>query len=355
MRTTTLLACTGEAYVNRRKGKIIPGYELSLKLAWEGTAPGGGAKGTLAIPYLADENAGDDDLEVRLAAEGDGEADRACKAAAQKTGVPLVRKAVETWVAEMAAGGPGGAGAAPGAAGDAAGAAAAAPPKAAAAAPKAAPPRREEGPGDTHTIRMEERFYCRPSDIFEALTHPGRVRAFTQSDANVSPAPGAPFSLFSGNIEGVNEEMEPGARIVQRWRFRNWPEGVYSRVVITLKEPEYGTTVLSLEQSGVPARDCFGNESVRGCAAAVCACARRRARLTPRLRARCWIPRRRAGSRTSGIASARCSATAREPAGSAGGAPAGLLHARLSDTAHDTTQAIARITWRRSAGSACTP
>jgi activator of HSP90 ATPase len=29
-----LLACTGEAYVNRRKGKIIPGFELAVKVAW---------------------------------------------------------------------------------------------------------------------------------------------------------------------------------------------------------------------------------------------------------------------------------------------------------------------------------
>ena len=45
--TTALLACTGEAYVNRRKGKIIPGYEVTLKLAWEGTCPAGAAKGTV--------------------------------------------------------------------------------------------------------------------------------------------------------------------------------------------------------------------------------------------------------------------------------------------------------------------
>jgi activator of HSP90 ATPase len=268
VRTTALQTCTGEAYVNRRKGKIIAGYELDVKFGWEGTAAGGAtARGTLHLPYIADENADDDDLEVRIAAEGDGEADRACKAAALKHGVPVVRAAVKLWVAEMAAGGPGGAGpseapaAGAAAGGSGAAAAAAAPKPAAAAAPKPLP-RREEGPGDTHTIRMTEKFYCRPSDIFEALTHPGRVRAFTQSDADVSDAPGAPFTLFSGNIHGTNEEMEPGARIVQRWRFRNWPDDVFSRVVITLREPEYGTTMLELEQSGVPSRDRFGNETV---------------------------------------------------------------------------------------------
>ena len=256
----SLLSCTGEAYVNRRKGKIIPGFELAVKVAWEGEAAGTSAKGIVDVPYIGDENAGDDDLEVKVTAEGDGEADRACKAAALKHGVKLVRAAVAIWVKEMAAGGPGGAGPATAEAG--AGGAAA---PAAAAKPAAAPPpkpKREEGPGDTHTIRLEEKFFCRPSDIFEALTVAGRVRAFTQSDCEVSPAPGAPISLFGGNIHGSNEEVEPGRRLVQRWRFRNWPDDVYSRVTITLSEPEYGTTVLLLEQSGVPARDKFGNESV---------------------------------------------------------------------------------------------
>ena len=240
--------------------KAVVSALLSPCLPQEGTAAGASAKGIVDIPYIGDENAGDDDLEVKVTSEGDGEADRACKAAALKHGTKLVRAAVATWVAEMAAGGPGGAGPA---GGEAPGSSAAAAP-AAAAKPAAAPakPKREEGPGDTHTIRLEEKFFCRPSDVFEALTVPGRVRAFTQSDCEVSPAPGAPFSLFGGNIHGSNEDVEPGKRLVQRWRFRNWPDDVYSRVVITLAEPEYGTTVLSLEQSGVPARDKFGNESV---------------------------------------------------------------------------------------------
>ena len=266
VRTGALLSCTGDSIINRRKGKIIPSFELAVKVAWEGTdAAGRSAKGIVDIPYIGDENAGDDDLEVKFTAEGDGEADRACKAAALKHGLQLIRDGVATWVAEMAAGGPGGAG--PAAAADAqhggGGAAAAAPAANKPAAAAAAKPRREESAdGGTHTIRLEEKFYCRPSDIFEALTVAGRVRAFTQSECEVSAAPGAPFSFFGGNIHGSNEEVEPPKRLVQRWRFRNWAADVYSRVVITLAEPEYGTTVLSLEQSGVPARDKFGNETV---------------------------------------------------------------------------------------------
>lgn len=31
-----LLSLTGEAFVNQRKGKLIPSYELELKLEWHG-------------------------------------------------------------------------------------------------------------------------------------------------------------------------------------------------------------------------------------------------------------------------------------------------------------------------------
>ena len=260
------LVLTGEAFVNQRKGKLIPSYELELKLEWSGTAAGKTVKGSVHVPYIADENAGDGDaLEVRVAAQADDELSRACKAAVQKAGVAKVRAAVATWVKEMSAGGPGGAGAPPQPPGDSAA------PKAEklaisgdakpAAAALAAKPS-----GEAHgfaTITQTERFYCRPDDIFEALTHPGRVRAFTQSEADVSPQPGAAFHMFGGNIHGENcADMACPHRISQKWRFRNWPEGVFSHVVMNITEPEHGTTVVTLTQTGVPVADKFGNESV---------------------------------------------------------------------------------------------
>mmetsp|Transcript_19924 Transcript_19924/g.50899 ORF Transcript_19924/g.50899 Transcript_19924/m.50899 type:complete len:94 (-) Transcript_19924:89-370(-) len=35
-KTTKLSSFVGEAYLNTRKGKVIPGYDLVIKLAWEG-------------------------------------------------------------------------------------------------------------------------------------------------------------------------------------------------------------------------------------------------------------------------------------------------------------------------------
>ena len=64
LRTTGVTSLTGEAYVNRRKAKIIAGYEMELKIAYEGEIKVDGevvgtSSGTVHFPYIADENAGD--------------------------------------------------------------------------------------------------------------------------------------------------------------------------------------------------------------------------------------------------------------------------------------------------------
>ena len=68
--------------------------------------------------------------------------------------------------------------------------------------------------------------------------------------------------MFDGNITGETVEYEPGVKIVQRWRFRNWAEGHHSVVTITCREPEPGNTFVDLVQTEVPEADGFGNESV---------------------------------------------------------------------------------------------
>jgi hypothetical protein len=50
------LAAPLQAIVNNRKQKIIPAYELDATLGWTGSVQGTQARGTLQLPYLADEN-----------------------------------------------------------------------------------------------------------------------------------------------------------------------------------------------------------------------------------------------------------------------------------------------------------
>ncbi|KAG2579254.1 hypothetical protein PVAP13_6NG247400 [Panicum virgatum] len=242
LRTVALDKLDGEAYVNIRKGKVIPGYELSLTLSWEAEAASeaGAAKvaGAAEVPYLADENA-DEDPDLRVTVRGDETPlARRAKDAFLARGKPLVLEKIREFVAAMAKGGPAKdeleskktptKGAAPAAAPGAAQAAKEqVPAPAPAAKEKKAKGKDKEG---FKTIEMTEKFYCRAKDIYEILMDENRWKGFTQSNARISREVGGEFSLFDGSITGVNEELQEGKLIAQKWRFGSWPDGLYSSV-----------------------------------------------------------------------------------------------------------------------------
>lgn len=68
---TSLSSLNGKAYVNVCKGKMIPGYEISLTPNWQGEAKDSQGTSllkvddTIKIPYIFDENA-DEDPKVRV-------------------------------------------------------------------------------------------------------------------------------------------------------------------------------------------------------------------------------------------------------------------------------------------------
>ncbi|CAO2188520.1 unnamed protein product [Urochloa humidicola] len=271
IRTVALDKLDGEAYVNIRKGKVIPGYELSLTLSWEAEAASesGPVKvaGAAEVPYLADENA-DEDPDLRVTIRGDETPlARRAKDAFFARGKPLVLEKIREFVAAMAKGGP---------AKDELESKKTNPAKAGAAAPAAA--KKEEAPAPApaakdkkakgkdkegfKTIEMTEKFYCRAKDIYEILMDENRWKGFTQSNARISREVGGEFSLFDGSINGINEELQEGKLIVQKWRFGSWPDGLYSSVRLTFDEPESGVTIIKLKQTDVPEEDKYGNSTV---------------------------------------------------------------------------------------------
>ncbi|RLN05137.1 uncharacterized protein C2845_PM13G19610 [Panicum miliaceum] len=270
LRTVALDKLDGEAYVNIRKGKVIPGYELSLTLSWEAEAASeaGAAKvaGAAEVPYLADENA-DEDPDLRVTVRGDETPfARRAKDAFLARGKPLVLEKIREFVAAMAKGGPAkdeleskktpGKAAAPAAP---AAKKEEAPAPAPAAKEKKAKGKDKEG---FKTIEMTEKFYCRAKDIYEILMDENRWKGFTQSNARISREVGGEFSLFDGSITGINEELQEGKLIAQKWRFGSWPDGLYSSVRLVFDEPESGVTIIKLKQTDVPEEDKYGNSTV---------------------------------------------------------------------------------------------
>eukprot|EP00850_Spirogloea_muscicola_P006127 SM000029S10422 [mRNA] locus=s29:55791:57953:+ [translate_table: standard] len=344
LRIARLDELDGDAYVNIRKGKvlrapahlahqgrrrelalaisrggsaahqIIPGYELRMRLAWEGEARDGQgqtlarADGAAELPYIADENAGEDpEVKVSVSDGGEGAApltDAGLAAAAVgarlreamlSRGKEIIHAAVATFVSEIAAGGPAKAeleaGTAPSVSGELGKQAKVVAPTAAAAAKGAAKPTATavkqdvKGGKGERAISLTERFHCRDpvrlsgtgqtegcsdrgqascraEDIYDVLLDERRWMAFTQSTAKIDRKAGGTFSLFDGSVTGVNQRLEQNKLLMQKWRFSNWPDGQYSTVCMTFDEIEPGVTIVKLSQTNIPEEDRFGNSNV---------------------------------------------------------------------------------------------
>ncbi|GER25931.1 activator of 90 kDa heat shock protein ATPase-like protein [Striga asiatica] len=264
----------GEAYVNVRKGKIIPGYELNLVLSYEAVAKDSdgssvvlSTKGSVEVPYISDENAGEDP-EIRITIKDDGPIGKRLKEAFISKGKPFVFEKIREYVEAMARGGPAkedldvkkvaktkkpapGSGAVANNAANTSGSGA--------KEVRRVDKKKKEG---FKTITMNEKFSCRARDLFEILMDENRWKGFTQSNARISKEVGGEFSIFDGSVTGKNLELLEGKLIVQQWRFGSWPDGIISTVRLTFDEPESGVTVVRLTHTDVPEEDRYGNATV---------------------------------------------------------------------------------------------
>ena len=64
--------------------------------------------------------------------------------------------------------------------------------------------------------------------------------------------PSRPFSLFGGHITGRQVELVPNQLVVQAWRAKTWPAGVYSIARFELSA-EGANTRLVFDHDGFPA------------------------------------------------------------------------------------------------------
>jgi activator of HSP90 ATPase len=102
------------------------------------------------------------------------------------------------------------------------------------------------------TIHQETTFSAPPSRIYETLVDLKQFAAATGAPASGDSTEGAAFTAFDGYITGRHIELVPGRRVVQVWRAKTWPEGVYSIVRFELS-PDGKGTKLVFDHDGFPA------------------------------------------------------------------------------------------------------
>ncbi len=88
-----------------------------------------------------------------------------------------------------------------------------------------------------------------PEEVFAALTNPFQIELWSGYPADMKAEKGYVFSLWEGDITGVNLEVIPNRTLVQEWFFGEQEE--QSVVHIFLKK-NGGKTLLELEHTHIP-------------------------------------------------------------------------------------------------------
>ena len=132
------------------------------------------------------------------------------------------------------------------------------------AARAATDPHQDEGLSFmSEALHQEITFTAERSRVYSALIDAKQFDAVTLlSDAaksmrlgktptQIDPTPGGLFVLFGDYILGRIVELVSDTRIVQAWREKTWPDGVYSIVTIALSDDGNGTK-LAFDHTGFP-------------------------------------------------------------------------------------------------------
>lgn len=105
----------------------------------------------------------------------------------------------------------------------------------------------------SQSIHQEVTIDAPPARVYGALTDGAQFSAMCGgAPAEIDSKPGGAFSCFGGMILGRTIESAPGERLVQAWRVKTWPPGVYSIAHFELR-PEGKSTRIVLDHAGFPA------------------------------------------------------------------------------------------------------
>ena len=102
------------------------------------------------------------------------------------------------------------------------------------------------------TIKQKVKFKAAPAAVYELLADSEKHTAVTGKKATISETVGGAFSTGGNDVTGINVDLVPGQRIVQAWRHRKFPEGIFSMAAVTLTPTPDGGTELVLTHRGVP-------------------------------------------------------------------------------------------------------
>lgn len=108
---------------------------------------------------------------------------------------------------------------------------------------------------ESKTIKQSTTIAATPQQVYKTLMNSKQHGQFTGEKAKIANNIGGKFNCYGNYITGINLELQPGKKIIQAWRCRDWPKGVYSIVTFALAKTGGSKTKLNFTQTGVPYDD----------------------------------------------------------------------------------------------------
>jgi uncharacterized protein YndB with AHSA1/START domain len=102
------------------------------------------------------------------------------------------------------------------------------------------------------TIKQKVIFRAPPDWVYRLLADSKLHTKLTGQKATISRKVGGPFSTRGGQVTGINVDLVPGERLVQAWRTKAFPPGIFSMAAFQLSRTKNGGTLLVLTHRGVP-------------------------------------------------------------------------------------------------------
>lgn len=102
------------------------------------------------------------------------------------------------------------------------------------------------------TIKLKVKFRSEPQIVYALITDAKKLRSITGKATSIDSKVGGRFSCYGGDAIGINVDLLPGKRIVQAWRHKKFPEGIFSMATFNLAVTRDGGTELTLTHRGVP-------------------------------------------------------------------------------------------------------
>jgi uncharacterized protein YndB with AHSA1/START domain len=102
------------------------------------------------------------------------------------------------------------------------------------------------------TIKQKIHFNAKPEDVYEYLTNARKLSNITGGKSSNAAKVGGKFSAYDDYIQGTNEELAPGKKIVQKWSCADFPKDHKSTVTIIFKKVGEKQCEIDFTQENVP-------------------------------------------------------------------------------------------------------